>query len=693
MTTDLATFNPFDPAAIQCPFPHYAQMREEAPVTLVESVGMYLVTNHELVMQVLRDPATYSSLFGGASMPLPSDARAKMAEVMADGYPRVPTMLTADMPEHTRYRRLVSKAFTPKVVAELEPVIRSITTRLIDSWIDSGRIEFVEQFGVPLPVEVIAHALNVPDSRLADFKRWSDDSIAGIGTDISLEQRLEAERGVNEFQHYFAAELERRRTEPQDDLLTALLNARVDDDDPEVTDKRPLDVPEMLSIIQQLLVAGNETTTKLLTETMRLLAENPDEWTRLKQDPTQGSADRRGGAAAVDADAGHVPHLDHGSRTRRRAHPEGSADRHRVRVGEPRRVAVSRSRRIRPRSRQPARSPRVRQGHPLLPRSGAVATRGQGGARRARGPARELLAARDQRVPVLPELPAPRTHPTRRRRRPGGCSLMAGALAGKIAVVTGSSRGIGRGTAIALGEQGATVYVTGRSTGDGELTIDRTAALVDEAGGHGIAVQTDHGDDDQIAALFERVRAEQGKLDILVNNVYKIPDPPAWGGGFWDHPISIWDDQVGIGLRAHYVASWYAAPLLFAAGPGGFICNISSPGGQSYHFSSSYGAGKAGLDRLGADMAIELEPKGIAVVTVYPGTVSTEFIVEWSGQRDTDMDGAQTPLVVGRSVAALATAPDLMERSGSIQWVEDLGEEFGLVDEHGRSPAKYARRQ
>ena len=287
MTTDLATFNPFDPAAIQCPFPHYAQMRDEAPVMLIESVGMYLVTSHELVMQVLRDPATYSSLFGGASMPLPSDAREKMIEVMADGYPRVPTMLTADMPEHTRYRRLVSKAFTPKVIAELEPVIRSITTRLIDSWIDSGRIEFVEQFGVPLPVEVIAHALNVPDSRLADFKRWSDDSIAGIGTNISLEQRLEAERGVNEFQHYFAAELDRRRTEPQDDLLTALLNARIDDDDPEVTDKRELDVPEMLSIIQQLLVAGNETTTKLLTETMRLLAENPDEWTRLKQDPSR----------------------------------------------------------------------------------------------------------------------------------------------------------------------------------------------------------------------------------------------------------------------------------------------------------------------------------------------------------------------------------------------------------------------
>ena len=287
MSSDLENFNPFDSATLQCPFPHYAQMRGEQPVMLIESLGMYLVTRHDLVLGILRDPATYSSMFGGASMPLPSDARAKMTEVMADGYPRVPTMLTADMPDHTRYRRLVSKAFTPKVIAELEPVIRAIATKLIDSWIDTGSIEFVEQFGVPLPVEVIAHALNVPESRMADFKRWSDDSIAGIGTNISLEQRLQAERGVNEYQHYFAAEFEKRKTDPQDDLLTALLQARIDDDDPEVTDKRPLDMPEMLSIVQQLLVAGNETTTKLLTETMRLLANDPEQWRHLQADPSR----------------------------------------------------------------------------------------------------------------------------------------------------------------------------------------------------------------------------------------------------------------------------------------------------------------------------------------------------------------------------------------------------------------------
>jgi cytochrome P450 len=284
-TTVFGHFDPFDPDTLQCPFPHYAAMRADAPVLFLEQYGVHLVTRHDLVMEVLRDPQTYSSRFGATSMPLPADERARMVAVFAEGYRRVPTMLTADMPEHTRYRRLVAKAFHPQAIAALEPVIRRVTVELIESWIDAGRIEFVRDFAVPLPVRVIAHALNVPDERLADFKRWSDDSIAGIGTNISIDARVEAERGVNEFQHYFAEQLERRRTEPLDDLLANLLNARIEDDDPDVEDTRPLDVPEMLSIIQQLLVAGNETTTKMLTEMMRLLGEHPEQWRRLRVDP------------------------------------------------------------------------------------------------------------------------------------------------------------------------------------------------------------------------------------------------------------------------------------------------------------------------------------------------------------------------------------------------------------------------
>lgn len=287
MTVDISTFNPFDPTTLQCPYPHYATMRAEQPVLKVQGLGLHMVTRHDLVMQVLRDPQTYSSMFGGTGMPVAAEVRKRFEEVFAQGYPRVSTMLTADQPEHTRYRRLVSRAFHPKVIAELEPTIRAITTRLIDSWIDKGRIEFVDDFAVPLPVEVIARALNVPENRMADFKRWSDDSIAGIGTNISIDERIRAEYGVNEFQHFFAEQIEERRSNPRDDILTNLLNARVDDDDSEVSDKRPLDMPEMLSIIQQLLVAGNETTTKMLTEMMRLLAQNPEQWLAVKSDPSR----------------------------------------------------------------------------------------------------------------------------------------------------------------------------------------------------------------------------------------------------------------------------------------------------------------------------------------------------------------------------------------------------------------------
>ena len=265
-------------------------------------------------------------------------------------------------------------------------------------------------------------------------------------------------------------------------------------------------------------------------------------------------------------------------------------------------------------------------------------------------------------------------------------------LKNKIAVVTGSSKGIGKGIALALGEQGCTVYITGRTTGDGDRSIDTTARQVTESGGDGRAIQCDHGHDGEIEALFRRIDDEVGKIDILVNNVYKIPDPPAWGGGFWDHPLQIWDDQVGIGLRAHYVASWYAAPLMFKS-DGAVMVNVSSPGGQAYIYSSSYGAGKAGLDRLTADMAIELEPKGIPAIVLYPGSVATEFILDAAKEQGMDLSKSQTPLYVGRTVTAMLQKADLKERSGTIQWVEDLGEEFDVLDENGKRPPRSRNRK
>ena len=296
---DLDAFGLFDPEVQQCPHAYYAEMRRSSPVfeAAAGGAGLFLITRHEDVLDVVRDPQTFSSRFdvGGRSNSELARRTRELYEAEG-GYDRVATMLTADPPEHTRFRRLVSKAFTPRVVSDLEPAVREIAKTLIDEMLAAtaggGSVDFVEAFAVPLPVKVIARALNVPDDRLADFKRWSDASIAGIGTDISIDDRLAAEREVIEFQKYFADQLERRRSEPQDDLLTNLLNARIDRDSggDESVPTQPLEMAEMLSIIQQLLVAGNETTTKLLTEMLRLLAENPAEWDALCEDPGRAPA-------------------------------------------------------------------------------------------------------------------------------------------------------------------------------------------------------------------------------------------------------------------------------------------------------------------------------------------------------------------------------------------------------------------
>jgi cytochrome P450 len=282
----LDTFNPFDAAVTTCPYPYLATLRAEAPVLWSEAAQSFVVSRHDVVMRIIRDPGLFSSQFGRAGRPVPPEWRDRIDAVIAEGYPRVATLLTADPPAHTRYRRLVSKAFSPAAVAALEPQIRAITRRLINAWAGRRSIEFVEAFSVPLPVEVIARALNVPDSHLAKFKEWSDATTAAIGTDISIEQLEDSERSVNEFQRYFAEQLELRRVEPQNDLLTNLLNATIDDDDPEVTDRRPLDMAEMLRILQQILVAGNETTTSLLTDLMVLLGNDQAQWQHMRDDPS-----------------------------------------------------------------------------------------------------------------------------------------------------------------------------------------------------------------------------------------------------------------------------------------------------------------------------------------------------------------------------------------------------------------------
>ncbi len=263
-----------------------------------------------------------------------------------------------------------------------------------------------------------------------------------------------------------------------------------------------------------------------------------------------------------------------------------------------------------------------------------------------------------------------------------------GELTGKIAVVTGSSRGIGRGIAVGLGEKGATVYITGRSKGKGPLTIGETAEMVNEAGGLGIPVAIDLADDKQIEALYGQINKEHGRLDIHVNNAFKIPNPPVWGGKFWEHPIQVWDDQVGIGLRAAYVASVHATRLMMRNNSLKLIVNISSSGSERYALSASYGIAKMGTDRLTRDFAVEGKEDGLCVVGLWPSQVLTEFILESidKGDIELDQENSETPLYTGRVIAALATNEDRFERNGQVLTTAELALHYNIKDERDKQP-------
>ncbi len=281
-------------------------------------------------------------------------------------------------------------------------------------------------------------------------------------------------------------------------------------------------------------------------------------------------------------------------------------------------------------------------------------------------------------------------------------------LQGKITLVTGATRGIGKGIAIGLGEAGATVYITGRTLNTSELadgkiggTLEETKKEVEKAGGICIPVQVDHSDDEQVRSLFERIKNEQnGQLDLLVNNVFSgvkaIAD--AHGTPFWKNAPSLWDAINNVGLRSHYIASLYAARLM-SQRQQGLICTISSWGALSYIFGVAYGVGKTACDRLAADMAVELKSHNIASLSIWPGIVGTENMSNLVGAMNTleDNDGQitslsdrynwETPLFTGRVIAALAAEPNLINNTGKVQIVAELAKKYNIVDENGNLPA------
>lgn len=261
-----------------------------------------------------------------------------------------------------------------------------------------------------------------------------------------------------------------------------------------------------------------------------------------------------------------------------------------------------------------------------------------------------------------------------------------------VAVVTGGSRGAGRGIAIALGSHGCSVYVTGRSEKavDSALpgTIYETAEAVTAAGGKGIAVRVDHGVDAEVQALFAQVEREQGKLDILVNNACALHDQLTAPGNFWEKPLGI-VDMLDVGLRSSYVASYYAAPLMVSQRHGLMIFTSAS-GSVHYVYGPVYGAHKAGMDKFAADMAEDLAASGVAALSIWMGPLKAERL-----QRVIDSDPekyghladiTETPEFTGHVIWGLYNDPELLEMSGQTVIGAEMALKYGIADAGGRQP-------
>lgn len=269
-------------------------------------------------------------------------------------------------------------------------------------------------------------------------------------------------------------------------------------------------------------------------------------------------------------------------------------------------------------------------------------------------------------------------------------------LRNKVAVVTGASRGVGQGIALGLGEAGATVYVTGRTVKETDAvealagTVDRTAAEVTKLGGQGIAVCCDHRNDAEVAALFQRVLAEQGRLDILVNNVWAgyehmVEDGTnyTWENPFWEQPLWRWEAMFQAGVRAHFVASQFAARQMVKQCRG-LIVNISYWAAQKNIGNTIYGVAKAATDRMAQAMAYELRDYNVAAVSLYPGIVRTERVMR--AAEFMDLSNSESPQFVGRAAAALAGDANVIKKSGQVLVAAALAEEYGFTDIDDKQP-------
>ena len=281
----------------------------------------------------------------------------------------------------------------------------------------------------------------------------------------------------------------------------------------------------------------------------------------------------------------------------------------------------------------------------------------------------------------------------------GGFEMKSGMLRNRVALVTGGSRGVGKGVAVGLGEAGATVIVTARTRNSGDSdwpgSLDETIEAINAAGGKGVGMLCDHSDDDEVQAVFDRIGRDYGRVDVLVNNVFAAPNVMPVNVPFWQIPMSIWDTMQRVGLRSHLVASRLAVPLMLPLGKG-LIVNTSSGGGIRYTFNVAFGVQKAGVDRMARDMAHELRGYGIAAVSIWPGYIKSEKLVAQPDRVPPALakliaERGETPQFVGRAVAALAADPAVMEKTGQILLASELAHEYAFTDVDGKIPPPPSR--
>jgi NAD(P)-dependent dehydrogenase (short-subunit alcohol dehydrogenase family) len=262
-------------------------------------------------------------------------------------------------------------------------------------------------------------------------------------------------------------------------------------------------------------------------------------------------------------------------------------------------------------------------------------------------------------------------------------------MSSKVAVVTGASRGLGRGIARGLGGCGFTVYLTARSV-EG---LDTGAAEVDAAGGKAIPIQCDHSDDMQVKTLFDRVRAESGRLDILVNNAAAVnPAELTAPGGYWEKSLAL-ADMISVGLRSNYVGAYYATPLMIETG-GALIAHVSFYGAVSYHYGPAYGAAKAGTDKMNFDMGVDLRGHDVATVSIWPGFIMTDELKAVPKEylppaMIEDLPNWETPEFTGLVIERLWRDPARMALSGETLTGAELGLRFGIKDLDGKQPRVY----